>query len=113
MGIGLSFPEVMQPEHEVNHSHPSSAMVKKDWSYNSNPPTHLHGRKRNNMNIYKLQQSVSQNYFLDVTLIPITQHFNLQQFVSKHFSSYNISLNHIIFTYDTDGIISSLHDTIF
>jgi len=43
--MGSFSPEVMQPGQEVNHSHPSSAMVKKQWSYNSTPAT-WHGKEQ-------------------------------------------------------------------
>jgi hypothetical protein len=41
-----SFPDVNQPEREVDHSNPSGAEVKKEWSYTSTPPIHLHGVDR-------------------------------------------------------------------
>jgi hypothetical protein len=34
----LSFPVVEGPRRETDHSLPSKAQVKKEWSYNSNPP---------------------------------------------------------------------------
>jgi len=36
-------PGVKQPEREADHSPPSSAKVKNDWSYTSTPPRRLHG----------------------------------------------------------------------
>jgi hypothetical protein len=38
MGIGGSFPEVKQTGREADHSPPSSAEVKKEWSYTSTLP---------------------------------------------------------------------------
>jgi hypothetical protein len=43
-----SLPEVNQPKREVDHSTPSGAEVKKEWSYTSTPPIHLHGVDREN-----------------------------------------------------------------
>jgi hypothetical protein len=34
---------VKRPEREADHSHPSSAEVKNEWSYTSTPPIRLHG----------------------------------------------------------------------
>jgi hypothetical protein len=43
MGTRGSFPGVKRPEHEVDHSPPSSAEIKNAWSYTSTPPIRLHG----------------------------------------------------------------------
>jgi hypothetical protein len=45
-----SFPGVKQQGREVNHSPPSSAEVKNEWSYTSTLPTCLHGVDRENFN---------------------------------------------------------------
>jgi hypothetical protein len=37
-GCRVSFPGLRQPRHQVNHSPPSSAEVKNEWSYTSTPP---------------------------------------------------------------------------
>jgi hypothetical protein len=34
---------VKRPKHEADHSPPSSAEVKNEWSYTSNPPIRFHG----------------------------------------------------------------------
>jgi hypothetical protein len=34
---------VKQPGREADHSPPSSAEIKNEWSYTSTPPLHLHG----------------------------------------------------------------------
>ena len=45
-----SFLEVKRPEHELDHSPPSSAEVKNKWSYNSYLPTCLHGMDSDSFN---------------------------------------------------------------
>jgi hypothetical protein len=41
---GGSFPHgVGHPDHEADHSPPSSTKVKNAWSYTSAPPIHFHG----------------------------------------------------------------------
>jgi hypothetical protein len=35
-------PGVKRPGREADHSHPSSAEAKSEWSYTSTPPVHLH-----------------------------------------------------------------------
>jgi len=40
------FKEVKQPGCEVDHSPPSSAEVKNEWSCTSNPPICLHGMEK-------------------------------------------------------------------
>lgn len=44
-------PGVKQPQHEGDHSPPSSAMVKNEWSYTSASPICLHGMDRDNDNV--------------------------------------------------------------
>ena len=51
----VPFPEVNQPGREVDHSTPSGVEVKKEWSYTSTPPIHLHGVDKENF---------AFNYFL-------------------------------------------------
>jgi hypothetical protein len=46
IGYRSSFPGVKRLAHEVNHSRPSSAKVKKEESYTSTPPVCLHGVDR-------------------------------------------------------------------
>jgi len=41
------FPEVERPGRLADHSPPSNAKVKNDWSYTSTSPTRLHGMDRN------------------------------------------------------------------
>jgi len=41
-------PETRRLEREVDHSHPSSAEVKNEWSHNSSSPTCLRGLDRDN-----------------------------------------------------------------
>jgi hypothetical protein len=41
-------PGVKQPRNEVNHSSPSSAKVKNEWSYTSAPPVYVQGVDREN-----------------------------------------------------------------
>jgi hypothetical protein len=43
VGARDSFPGVKRPGREVDHSHPSSAEVKKAWSCTSTHPIRLHG----------------------------------------------------------------------
>jgi hypothetical protein len=43
MGTRDSFPGVKRPRHEADYSPPFSAEVKKEWSYTSVLPVHLHG----------------------------------------------------------------------
>jgi hypothetical protein len=43
MGTRGSFPRVKQPGREADHSPPSNAVVKNEWSYTSIPPIRLHG----------------------------------------------------------------------
>jgi len=43
-----SFQKVRQPGREADHSTSSGAEVKKEWSYTSTPPTHLHGVDKEN-----------------------------------------------------------------
>jgi hypothetical protein len=43
MGTRGSFPEVKRQEREADHSPPTSAEVKKIWTYTSTPPIRLHG----------------------------------------------------------------------
>jgi hypothetical protein len=43
MGTGGSFSLVNWPDREVDHSPPSSAEVKNDWSYTFTPTIFLHG----------------------------------------------------------------------
>jgi hypothetical protein len=45
-GYRGTFPEVKWPEREVNHSSPSSAEIKNEWSYTSAPHICLHGMER-------------------------------------------------------------------
>jgi hypothetical protein len=40
---GVLFPGLKQPACEADHSPPSSAGVKNEWSYISTPPVGLHG----------------------------------------------------------------------
>jgi len=40
--------EVKQFKHEVNHSPPSRAKVKNEWSHTSTPPICLHGVEKDN-----------------------------------------------------------------
>jgi hypothetical protein len=47
-GYQGSFPGVKRPGREVNHSPPSSAEVKNEWSYTSTPPICLHCVDREN-----------------------------------------------------------------
>jgi hypothetical protein len=48
----LSFPEVKQPGHDVDHSPPSSDEVKNEWSYISTPPIRLHGEIRDKFTFF-------------------------------------------------------------
>jgi hypothetical protein len=41
-----------QPEREVNHSSPTSAKVKKEWSYTCISPARLHGMDRESFTFY-------------------------------------------------------------
>ena len=43
-----SFPEVKRPRPNADHSSPSNAEVKNEWSHTSTPPTGLHGVERIN-----------------------------------------------------------------
>ena len=43
IGYWIYFPGEQGPRLEINHSLPSSAEVKNEWSYTSTPPTRLHG----------------------------------------------------------------------
>jgi len=47
-GYRLSFPGVKRPERVVNHMPPSSAEVKKEWSYTSTLPKCLRGIDKEN-----------------------------------------------------------------
>jgi len=47
-GYQGSFPALKQLGHEINHSPPSSAEVKNDWSYTSTPLVCLCGMDREN-----------------------------------------------------------------
>jgi hypothetical protein len=44
---------------EVNHSHPSSAEVKNEWSYTYTPPICLHGVDRYNLALFFFTETVS------------------------------------------------------
>jgi len=48
------FPEEKRPEREVNCSSPSSAKVKKEWSYTCISPARLHGMDRESFTFYLL-----------------------------------------------------------
>jgi hypothetical protein len=48
-----SFPGVKRLTPEVNHSHPSSAEVKKEESCTSTPPICLHGVERDSFAFYR------------------------------------------------------------
>jgi len=56
MGSRVLFPGVKRPGREVNHSPPTSAKAKNEWSYTSNPPSRLHGVDRKNLLFTFLQQ---------------------------------------------------------
>jgi hypothetical protein len=43
--------EVRWPEHEADHSPPSSAEVKNEWSYTPTPPLCLQGMHRDNFTV--------------------------------------------------------------
>jgi hypothetical protein len=47
----LIFPGVRRSDREADHSLPSSAMIKNEWSYISAPPVHLHGVDRANITL--------------------------------------------------------------
>jgi hypothetical protein len=47
-GHRRSVPRVKQPRREVNHSPPSSAAVKNEWSYTSTPAIWFHAVERLN-----------------------------------------------------------------
>jgi hypothetical protein len=47
----LSFQEVKRPGREANHSPPSSAEVKNEWSHTHNPPVYLNGVDRDNFTL--------------------------------------------------------------
>jgi hypothetical protein len=47
-GYRGSFPGVKRPQREVDHSSPSSAVVRNEWSYTSAPPICLHGMDMDN-----------------------------------------------------------------
>ena len=49
-----SFPEVKQLGRDVDQSTPSGADVKKEWSYSSTPPIHLHAVDK---------EKITLNYF--------------------------------------------------
>jgi hypothetical protein len=42
-------PGIKQPRHEVDHSHPSNAYVKNEWSRTSPSPIYIHGVHTNNL----------------------------------------------------------------
>ena len=52
MGAGLLSRREKQRGHEVDHSCPSGAKVKNEWSYTSTPPTCLHGVDIDNFTFY-------------------------------------------------------------
>jgi hypothetical protein len=48
MSTGVLSPGAKRPGREVNHSPPSSAEVKNEWSYSSSPSIRLHSMDRDN-----------------------------------------------------------------
>jgi hypothetical protein len=54
MDTGILFRGIQRPGREADHSPPSSAEVRNEWSYTSNPPIYLHGMVRINLTIYIL-----------------------------------------------------------
>jgi hypothetical protein len=50
----VCFPGVKRPGHEANHSSPSSAKVKNEWSYTSTPSVCLHGVDREDFILFYL-----------------------------------------------------------
>jgi len=48
LGTGVLFQGVKWPGYKVNHSAPSTAEVRNEWSYVSSPHTYLHGTDRKN-----------------------------------------------------------------
>jgi hypothetical protein len=57
-GYRGSFPGLQRPGREVNHSPPSSAEVKNEWSHTSDPPICLHGVNRDNFTFTLLKREL-------------------------------------------------------
>jgi hypothetical protein len=49
MGTGVLSQQVKRLGHKLNHSPPSSAEVKNEWSYTSTHPICLHGKDKENL----------------------------------------------------------------
>jgi hypothetical protein len=58
MGTTIFPPIVKQTGYEVNHSFPSSAKVKNEWSCTSTPPISLHGMDRENFTFYYIMVEI-------------------------------------------------------
>jgi len=63
-GYQGSLPALKQLGHEINHSPPSSAQVKNDWSYTSTPPVCLCGMDRENCTCLTTVLGVDLSYTL-------------------------------------------------
>ena len=61
-----SFPWAKRPGREIDHSHPSSAEVKNEWSCTSSPPVCLRGMDRDN---FTLRQCHVLAYFGSASLV--------------------------------------------
>jgi hypothetical protein len=48
--ISCFFSGIKRPERDVNHSPPSRAEFRNDWSYTATPPICLYGMERENFN---------------------------------------------------------------
>jgi hypothetical protein len=79
-----SFPRVKQLEHAVNHSPPSTARIKNEWSHFSVPPVYLHGMRRKNiivlllymylflLSCYELFTSIDCSRVIEILLITVS-----------------------------------------
>jgi len=54
---------VKQTGYEVNHSSPSLAKVKNEWSCTSAPPISLHGMDRGNFTFYYIMVEIYYYYW--------------------------------------------------
>jgi hypothetical protein len=65
------FPGVKRPGHQVDHSPPSSTVVKSEWSYTSTPHIYLHRMNRDNYTFCTFTTGCNTSVFFFAVLLPI------------------------------------------
>ena len=87
-------PGIKWPERQVDHSPPSGAEVRNEWSYTSTPLLYLNGVERENITSYfTLISSWMQFVFVSV----VSKHLNFATF-AEFYSFHIVVLSCILFT---------------